>query len=360
VGWRRRRRGATYVLTLMMLPLLVACLACATDLGVVVVRRQRLQSVVDASAAAGGSQFGQGGDPGPKAKAVAENYALAHGYDVTAASGHSDTPAPLAAGGSEVTCQGAPTRLDIRASERVPTFFLRLFDIDGITVTAKAAVERSDRLKDGAVNKVEGTFGYRGNGADSAETEARGALTPLALNADLFRSGVWANYGPSFENVGAAQIKLTGDQPSSSAPAFLVTLGGATGKLNEYARHGYSDPVRAGDRLPIQPTAGDWVTVCLQLAERAGNDADSANADSSSWRRLATDSHVLLVPVVKWLDVNQVEVDGFAAIEVVNINGNTLSVRLVNVVAPQAEVDPAVKSQTTATHYGLFGVRLVE
>lgn len=360
VGWRRRRRGATSVLTLMLLPLLVACLAFATDLGVVVVRKQRLQSVVDASATAGGSQFGQGGNPGPKAEEVARNYARAHGYDLATDAGHTDTAVQPAAGSAEFICQGAPTRLEIQAQERVPTFFLRLFGLDGVTVKAQASVKQSDPQKDGAVNKVEGTYGSRANGADAAEAEVYGALVPLALNAELFRSGVWANYGPSFINVGSAQIPLTGDAATTGAPAFLVSFGADPGKLGDDARHGYSGPVRTGDRLAIQPGADRWAQVCAILAERTGAGADATATDSSSWRRLAGDSRVLLVPIVKQLDETRVQVDGFAAIQVVRIRGNTLQIQLVNAVAPQAEVDPAVKAETTATHYGLYGVRLVD
>jgi hypothetical protein len=37
-----------------------------------------------------------------------------------------------------MVCRGEPNRLDVEAQERVPTYFLRIFGIDGITIRARA------------------------------------------------------------------------------------------------------------------------------------------------------------------------------------------------------------------------------
>jgi hypothetical protein len=173
--------------------------------------------------------------------------------------------------------------------------------------------------------------------------------------------------------------RLSADERlSSGQPLFwLVRYSGSEAELGEFARRGYRGPVEAGKTLTVWPADSNderqglrrlMVNVASWIGERTGVEdtvpGSNGSSDGLSWRRLGTDRQVLLVPVVKPSGGNQVVVDGFAAIEVTDIDRNGIQIQPVNVVAPQAEVAPTVRVAQSGAggdhHYGLYGVRLVE
>jgi hypothetical protein len=360
------------MMTVVMLPALFGAVGFGTDLAVVVLRKQQLQSLVDSAAAAGGLQFGQIGSVGASAEDVARAYARAHGYDLIQE--ETSAAAEIPAGSAQFICRGAPDRLDIEARERVRTFFLRVVGIDGITIAATSSVQQTDPAREGPVNKVSGTIGYRDTASSASSGAGFGALTPIALNVELFRSQ-WALYAPFVNMPTLPTATLSADTGLATGdPLFwLIRLSSSPGGLANDVRQGCSDAVQVGQTLAVQPVGSgeerqalrqQMGDVAARLAERTSIENETSVPDetnaSLSWRRLSSNPRVLLVPVVERSSDTQVVVRGFAAIEVKSIDRRgQIRIQLVNVVAAQAEVDPSVKAANPSTHYGLYGVRAV-
>lgn len=135
LGQRGDDRGVALPFVAIMLVLLIGMTAFAVDLGWLYLNGSRVQRGADAAALAGVVHL-----PANTAQVTAQsvNGANANGWDIGMVNGN-----PIAGGGPDsLTWQPlSENRLQVEVSANVPTFFLRVFGIDDLTMTRRATAE---------------------------------------------------------------------------------------------------------------------------------------------------------------------------------------------------------------------------
>ena len=136
-------RGATLVLATAVLIVLLGMAAFAVDLGWLYSQRTEATKAAEAAALAGvvhmpNPSFVPWG-PGAEGFDVARDIAEAKGYD----HGVNATVTPL-------QIAGQPNRLRVDVSRAVPTFFMKVFGVDSVTVDTTATAEQTPPLKIGS------------------------------------------------------------------------------------------------------------------------------------------------------------------------------------------------------------------
>lgn len=135
LGQRGDDRGVALPFVAIMLVLLIGMTAFAVDLGWLYLNGSRVQRGADAAALAGVVHL-----PANTAQVTAQsvNGANANGWDIGMVNGN-----PIAGGGPDsLTWQSlADNRLEVNVTATVPTFFLKVFGIDDLTMTRQGTAE---------------------------------------------------------------------------------------------------------------------------------------------------------------------------------------------------------------------------
>jgi len=139
----RNERGATLVLATAVLLVLLGMAGFAVDLGWLYSQRTEATKAAESAALAGVVHMPnptfQPWGPGAEGFDVARDIAERKGYD----HGVNATVNPL-------QIAGQPNRLRVDVSRAVPTFFMKVFGVDSVTVDTSATAEQTPPLKIGS------------------------------------------------------------------------------------------------------------------------------------------------------------------------------------------------------------------
>ena len=127
------QQGAILVLTAFLLPFIIAFTGMAVDFGSAYVRRSQLQNAADAAVLAGAYQV----DNKNKTKATIEEYLsknLGELYTTYALQDNDDFPKNQSTLNYNYIISDAKDTLELSAKSSVNTTFLRLFNINNISV----------------------------------------------------------------------------------------------------------------------------------------------------------------------------------------------------------------------------------
>src|SRR5438067_735960 len=132
----RNRRGASAIILVLMIPVVVGMVALTVDIGRLAMERQKLTNICDACAKAGGLDLPTAGSSDvngdlERAQAAAIDYVRQNGVD----------PGDVHFG-ADALKDGSGYALVVSAREDVPMSFARIFGIDTRPVQAAAKVRR--------------------------------------------------------------------------------------------------------------------------------------------------------------------------------------------------------------------------
>lgn len=136
-GHRRGQQGAILVLTAFLLPFIIAFTGMAVDFGSAYVRRSQLQNAADAAVLAGAYQI----DDSNKTKNTVESYLktnLGKIYDEYTLQDGQDFPLNENVLNYNYTISDKKDTLDVTVRSSLNTYFLKLFSVDTIPVSANA------------------------------------------------------------------------------------------------------------------------------------------------------------------------------------------------------------------------------
>ena len=125
----RRQRGQAIIPALLLMPVLVGALGLAIDTGMLRQDRQQLQTVADSAAIGGAAEIPYADVLSGAANAAAQNH-----FVDGAGGGHLTVNNPPQSGPHA----GDNQYVEVIASQDAPTYFMKIFDIDSVTVTARA------------------------------------------------------------------------------------------------------------------------------------------------------------------------------------------------------------------------------
>jgi hypothetical protein len=144
-------RGQTIVITLLFLGVLIGMAGLVIDVGTWYVKREKVQAAADFGALAAASQLPNS----VTARAAGENYVSRNLDDATAE--------------IDTSFEGDPSKAEVKAETRGETFFLGLFGVDSVPISARAVGQKTAAAVPLAIFAYESDcheFGFGANGED--------------------------------------------------------------------------------------------------------------------------------------------------------------------------------------------------
>src|SRR5260370_361323 len=244
----QNRRGASAILLVLMIPVVVGMVALTVDIGRLALEREKLTNVCDACAKAGGIDLPTAASSDvnadlSRAEATAKEYATQNGINLASVQFASDA-----------VRDGNGYALLVSAKEEVPMSFARIFGIDTRPVQAAAKVRREGapineetKFVPLAVDRQSFTFGL----------EADLALSPCAKQ-HFWRIAIPNTTNADFE----AMLR---DRDTNEIGFATVGVSGA----REHELKGYcvSQTTSTGHSAPGRPTGEDVQTRGVPLVQ---------------------------------------------------------------------------------------------
>jgi hypothetical protein len=275
----QNRRGASAILLVLMIPVVVGMVALTVDIGRLALERQKLSNMCDACAKAGGldlptaTSSDVNADMG-RAEGSAEDYAHQNGGDVKAI--HFTADAARDGGGYALL---------VTAKEDVPMTFAKIFGISTKPVQASAKVRR-----EGVPINEETKF------------------VPLAVDKKAFTFGLEASLALS---------------PCAKQHFWRVSIPSTTNSdFEAMLRDGVGDMIGVGDTVTLDPDTGAVAAqiqsaVNYLISQAQGN---SAYLQDDILHHSSTNPRIIQVPMVEPVNstnlavVQQEKVIGFASL----------------------------------------------
>jgi hypothetical protein len=275
----KNRRGASAIILVMMIPVVVGMVALTIDIGRLALERQKLSNLCDACAKAGGLDLPTSASSDinmdlQRAEEAALEYARQNGLD-----------AAQVRFAADANQDGNGYALLVNAKEDVPMSFARIFGIDTRPVQATAKVRR------------EGT-------PINEETK----FVPLAVDRKAFSFGL------------EASLALT---PCAKQHFWRISIPNTTNAdFEAMLRDGVQNMIGVGDTVNLDPDTG---AVAAQI-EHAVNSliaqaqANSAYLQDDILNHSSTNPRIIQVPMVETVETDdysqevQSRVIGFASL----------------------------------------------
>jgi hypothetical protein len=275
----KKRRGASAIILVLMIPVVVGMVALTVDIGRLALERQKLSNLCDACAKAGGldlptsASSDVNGDLG-RAESSAVEYARQNGIN----------PGDVS---FDATAQGDGSgyALLVTAHEEVPMSFARIFGIDTRPVSATAKVRR-----EGSPINEETKF------------------VPLAVDRKAFSFGL------------EASLALT---PCAKQHFWRISIPNTTNAdFEAMLRDGVQNMIGVGDTVNLDPDTGA-VAAQIQSAVNsliAQAQANSAYLEDDILHHSSTNPRIIQVPMVETVEstdlavAQQSRVIGFASL----------------------------------------------
>jgi len=275
----QHRRGASAIILVLMIPVVVGMVAMTVDIGRLAIERQKLTNVCDASAKAGGIDLPTAASANvtadlDRAEATARTYAQQNGVKLDDV--HFTTDA---------VSDGSGYALLVSAREDVPMSFARIFGIDKKPVRALAKVRR-----EGVPINEETKF------------------VPLAMD-----SKTWGLQGE-------AQLALG---PCAKQHFWRITIPNTTNAdFEAMLRDGVQNQIGVGDTVSLDPDTGA-VAAQIQSAVNsliAEAETNSAYLQDDILHHSSTNPRIIQVPIVETVETSdfavptQSKIIGFASL----------------------------------------------
>src|SRR5713101_6309338 len=231
----QNRRGASAIILVLMIPVVVGMVALTVDIGRLTLERQRLSNVCDACAKAGGIDLPTSASSDvtadlSRAEATARQYATQNGVNLASVSF-----------ASNATQDGSGYALLVSAREEVPMSFARIFGIDSKPVQALAKVRR-----EGSPINEETKF------------------VPLAVDSQAFTFGAEADLALS---------------PCAKQHFWRITIPSTTNAdFEAMLRDGVSKQIGVGDTVNLDPDTG---AVAAEIGDAVKNLINEAQTNSA-------------------------------------------------------------------------------
>jgi len=275
----KNRRGASAIILVLMIPVVVGMVALTVDIGRLALERQKLSNMCDACAKAGGLDLPTAVSEDvtadlERAEEAAREYAKQNG----ASNGVIKfTPAAQQ--------DGAGYALVVRAEEQVPMSFARIFGINTEPVQATAKVRR-----EGAPINEETKF------------------VPLAVDRKAFSFGLEASLALS---------------PCAKQHFWRISIPSTTNAdFEAMLRDGVGNMVGVGDTVTLDPDTG---AVAAQIQSAVNNliaqaQSNSAYLQDDILKHSSTNPRIIQVPMVETVEsdnmtaIKESRVIGFASL----------------------------------------------
>ena len=292
---RDRERGATLVMFVAALSILVGAAAFAVDLGWIYFQGVRVQRAAEAAALAGVVHM-----PLPSGELFATSDAVDAAVDIAEKNGY----APAQVTAEEVPSH--PNRLRIEVDDTVDTFFMRLFGIETIDLSRHATAEQLPPLKIGSDEPLLGNdpalpssarsnFWLAINGDRSVKRNGDAHSTHCTSSAGCSGTPNTEYRNPAYYyavEVGGSEVGnllsidvydpgfLSGNDVTGDANWGSPTMSGADLVFTVYAPDstpsdwkdnsvipaGCGPHTFGGESSTSAPTIQDWVTICQDAA----------------------------------------------------------------------------------------------
>lgn len=302
------QRGQMIIVLALAIVGLLGGIALGTDVTIMYFKWQKLQTAIDAAALAAANSLPESPDG---ARTVAISYANQNGVLAT----ELDTPS-ISNDHSEIT---------VSATRNVPYYFARVLGLQNqnVKASATAAVNGTSCIGcalDGPGNPFTPTYGT---------TVGQYGLVPIGLQ-----------YTTTYSYNDAVTLQYNGNGNNTWGPGNwgYLALGGQGGlTLRQNIDYGYSGPLQVDNWVNTQTG--------LQVGNGANGLQDRLNAGVGAYpgadfnNHSPNDPRIMFLPLVDWNSPNgtaAVEVRGFAALWLDNVNGGTIQAHFISQVAPNS------------------------
>jgi len=329
------RRGATLIIAVFCLIVLLGCAALTIDYGMVMMCRQQLQDAVDAAAVAGASRLQYGIDIEGARTVISETAAAnkvlgvplalrAEDIEIGALDDDGETIVPWSATFTQAACRVTGRRALNSPDGPIPLLFGRVFGVENaeITATAAAGVQVANHprlpveicvIQDGS-----GSFEEEWNQAINADFALFGLINGAAIDGDslsfvafdddltqtvsytwVYRYGRWvrqAVHTPIYKHMttfGNSRTELPGAWASFKTTCLNHTPSGWTNPAAafEWARQDYADHGDATNHQQSIVLVSDgmpYASTTYETEQRRANTVAAADALAALGVRIHT------------------------------------------------------------------------
>jgi hypothetical protein len=285
----QNRRGASAIILVLMIPVIIGMVAMTVDVGRLTLERQKLTNICDACAKAGGidlptaASADVNGDLN-RAEATARAYAIQNGLQPDSVHFTSDA-----------VTDGGGYALLVSAREDVPMSFARIFGIDKKPVNAFAKVRR-----EGAPINEETKF------------------VPLAVDKESFTFGLEADLSLS---------------PCAKQHFWRISIPNTTNAdFESMLRDGVQNQIGVGDTVNLDPDTGAVAAQIQSAVNSLINEAqtNSAYLQDDVLHHSSTNPRIIQVPMVETVQSNdyaqdtQSKIIGFASLWLIGADQHEL------------------------------------
>jgi Flp pilus assembly protein TadG len=318
----QNRRGASAILLVIMIPVVVGMVALTVDIGHLALEREKLTNVCDACAKAGGIDLPTAASSDvnadlSRAEATAKEYATENGLNLASVQFASDA-----------VRDGNGYALLVTAKEEVPMSFARIFGIDTRPVQAAAKVRR-----EGAPINEETKF------------------VPLAVDSQSFTLGLEADLALS---------------PCAKQHFWRIAIPNTTNAdFEAMLRDGVNNEIGVGDTVNLDPDTGaveaeiqSAVNSLIQEAQ-----TNSAYLQDDITHHSSTNPRIIQVPIVATVSgdnltqMKQSKIVGFASLWLTGVENHQLEGYFVSQNTSTGHSDPG---RPTGEDFQTRGVPLVQ
>ncbi|GBE24498.1 MAG TPA: hypothetical protein ENG98_02000 [Actinobacteria bacterium] len=227
-------RGATLVLAAATLLVMIGMAGFAVDLGWLYFKGAQAQNAAEAAALAGVVHM-----PQPSNVTFVGGEAWTTSLDIAARDGFNGGVTP-----SEVA--GRPNRLNVSVTTTVPTFFMRVFGMNTVTMTRDATAEQLPPLKLGSDEPSLGGVGEAFWVAINGEEEVKANGDPFSTRCNAANCGSTQN-GEFKQPAYYYAVDIPEDQIGRSLTIQVYDGPHWAGNFNDFRNNG--DPDATGDRI---------------------------------------------------------------------------------------------------------------
>jgi len=285
----KNRRGASAIILVLMIPVVVGMVALTVDIGRLAMERQKLTNLCDACAKAGGLDL-----PTEASSDVNGDLARAEASAIEYVRQNGASPSDVGFN-ADATSDGSGYSLLVTAKEDVPMSFARIFGIDTKPVHATAKVRR-----EGSPINEETKF------------------VPLAVDRKAFSFGLEASLALS---------------PCAKQHFWRISIPNTTNAdFEAMLRDGVQNMVGVGDTVNLDPDTGA-VAAQIQSAVNsliAQAQANSAFLEDDILHHSSNNPRIIQVPMVETVDADeytsakQSKIIGFASLWLTGANQHEL------------------------------------
>ena len=285
----QNRRGASAIILVLMIPVIVGMVALTVDVGRLALERQKLTNICDACAKAGGIDLPTSASSDvtadlSRAETTARAYAVQNGVKPEDVHFTSDA-----------VSDGSGFALLVSAREDVPMSFARIFGIDKKPVNALAKVRR-----EGAPINEETKF------------------VPLAVDKESFTFGLEADLALS---------------PCAKQHFWRITIPNTTNAdFESMLRDGVQNQIGVGDTVNLDPDTG---AVAAQITTAVNSliaeaETNSAYLQDDILHHSSTNPRIIQVPMVETVQTGdyaqdvQSKIIGFASLWLIGADDHEL------------------------------------